>query len=134
MILSFSITCKLAIATNTADPLLTGMKTVTRRDWSEHTAKRWIAAYKRRSFIHQAWTTNPYVKGASQIGEFYLACEPYQERLGDMSETDVIAEGGFWSDRNHFIQDIGGGNPDKVLWVVRWDKFVTRPGYLSEAS
>lgn len=128
MILSFSITCKLANERGVPDPLRTGTKTVSRRIWTDQNAQRWINAYRQGKLVHQAWSASPYVKGAYRIGNFRLNCEPYQEVLKDMPESDVAREGGFWATRQDFIDDIGKGNPFLIVWVIRWDNFILPSG------
>ena len=123
MILSFSTTCKLAKERKVPDPLTYGTKTVSRRFWKPRTADNWVNAWKKGNLIHQAWSTLPYVKGARQLGFFRLSCQPYQELLADMPESDIPKEGGFWRDKQHFIDEIGEGDPSKIVWVVRWDIF-----------
>lgn len=123
MILSFSITRKLAAKANIQDPLLTGAKTVSRRFWKPRTAENWVNAWRKGNRIHQAWSSAPFVKGAHLIGHIRLSCEPYQEALKDMPESDILKEGGFWRNKEEFIYDIGDGDENKIVWVVRWDVF-----------
>lgn len=127
MILSFSITTKLAKERGTDDPLLTGIKLVSRRFWSETQAQRWIKAYSEGRVIHQAWSALPYVKGAERLGDFRLCCPPYPEKLEDMPAEDVPLEGGFWESKEHYINDVGGGDKQKIVYVVRWDAFFATP-------
>lgn len=124
MILSFSITCKLAEKNNVPEPLRASIKTVSRRKWSDAQAKRWVNAYRKGNLVHQAWSAAPYVPGAQRLGYIRLICEPYQEALKDMPESDLLREGGFWKTRQEFINDVGKGDPDLVVWVVRWDNFI----------
>jgi hypothetical protein len=123
MILSFSITSKLAADQNVTDPLITGIKTVSRRDWKEVYAQKWVAAYNRGDLIHDAWSNAPFVKGAYKLGSFRLACEPYKEVVGAMPDEDLINEGGFWKSKQSYIDEVCNGDRHKVLWVVRWENF-----------
>ena len=123
MILSFSITSKLAERDGVTDPLITRQKTCSRRIWTNAAARSWVSQYNKGRRIHSAWTNLPYVPGAHEIGTFELVCEPYQERLGDMPEAELYNEGGFWRDRDHFIQEIGNNSPNLIVWVVRWKNF-----------
>ncbi|NJM69221.1 MAG: hypothetical protein HC862_02775 [Scytonema sp. RU_4_4] len=123
MILSFSLTIALARQHGVSDPLRTGVKTVSRRDWTDKQAQRWISAYRRDEIVHKAYSALPFVQGAYHLGDFTLSCEPYPERLADMPETDLQREGGFWLTKQDFIDDVGKGDPDKILWVVRWSSF-----------
>jgi hypothetical protein len=40
-----------------------------------------------------------------------------------MPEAELYNEGGFWRDRDHFIQEIGNNSPNLIVWVVRWKNF-----------
>jgi hypothetical protein len=53
------------------------------------------------------------------VGTIRLTCEPYKERLADMPEGDVVAEGGLWASKQEFIEAFGGG-PDLAVVVVRF--------------
>lgn len=122
MNLSFSLTSKLAKEHNVPDPLLDGTKTVSRRLWSEKNALRWANAFNSGLKWHKAWSHLPFVKGARCLGSFELICAPYQEKLADMPETDIVLEGGFWKSRQEFI-DMLGCSPQTLVWVVRWENF-----------
>ena len=112
MIISFS---------RTSEAFLAGVKTVSRRDWSERYAMQWVKAWEEGRTRHQAWNKVPRCKGAHQIGYFDLTACVYQERLADMSEEDVHAEGGLWLSKENFIVQ-NGWEESKVLWVVRFQK------------
>jgi hypothetical protein len=58
------------------------------------------------------------VKGAKKIADIQLTQLPYQERLADMSFSDLDAEGGLWGSKDEFINLFG--SPDTVVWVVRF--------------
>lgn len=125
MILSFSITRKLAEKHGVADPLLSGKKTVTRRLWADKTAARYETVYQRkqlvRAYSNAVFVPEPH-KG-KHIADIRLTTAPYQERLGDMPESDLLAEGGFWNTRDEFIYTVckGKPNPDLVVWVCRFE-------------
>ncbi len=108
MIISFAWTSK---------QFLAGTKTCTRRDWNEKYFQQWVRAYRAGKLIHDGYDRLPRA-GGHKIGEFKLTCEPYRERLADMPESDLIAEGNLWRDKQEFI-DLQGGDPEKVLAVVR---------------
>jgi len=46
---------------------------------------------------------------------------PYQERLADMLESDLEAEGGLWADKEEFLNLFS--DPDLIVWVVRFELF-----------
>lgn len=123
MILSFSITSKLAKEKGVDDPLLTGQKTVTRRLWKQTTAEKYQRIFHEQKLIH-AWNNAPYVPDSKQIASIILTAAPYQEKLGDMPESDLLAEGGLWATKDDFIRCVCSGkpNPDLVVWVCRFRK------------
>lgn len=103
----------------TTEALLSGKKTCTRRTWSDRTALRWISAYQQGKQVHQAWDKTPRVRGAKKVGDIRLTHMPYQERLADMPDSDVEAEGGLWKDKKEFVEEFG--NSDLIVWVVRFE-------------
>jgi hypothetical protein len=102
----------------TIDPLLAGLKTCTRRCWSETHFQRWVKAWREGRHIHEAWDRLPHI-GGKRRAWIRLTCEPYQERLCDMPESDVEAEGGLWASKEEFISLFG--DPEKVVAVVRFE-------------
>lgn len=120
MIISFSITTKLAQQLGVKDPLFEGIKTVTRRKWSERTyngiMNSWDAGIRR----HEVWSNVPFVRGATQFGTIDLTCRPYLEKLADMPEEDIYHEGNLWKTKDEFIQMLGI-KTDTVLTVVRFN-------------
>jgi hypothetical protein len=119
MIISFSITAKRAEELKVKDPLFAGIKTVTRRHWSETTYSRITQSYDHNTRIHPAWTNCSFVPGAKPLGAIELTHRPYLEKLGDMPEEDVYHEGNLWKSKEEFIEMLGM-KPDSVLTVVRF--------------
>ncbi len=103
----------------TTDALLAGKKTCTRRLWNERTARAWVNAYNSDRLIHSAWNKMPLCRDAKKIADIRLTKGPYQERLTDMPQSDLSAEGGLWSSLDDFINLFG--SPDLVVWVVRFE-------------
>ena len=101
----------------TVDPLLAGIKTVTRRDWKPRHMATWQRAWDEGRRIHDAWDKVPFA-GGRWIGKIRLTCRPYWERLGDMPAEDLVAEGGLWDSLEEFVE-LQGGDPDKMMAVVR---------------
>ncbi|KYC42031.1 hypothetical protein WA1_18685 [Scytonema hofmannii PCC 7110] len=122
MIFSFSLTNKLSEQLNKPNPLLTGAKTVTRRNWSEKHAQQIVCAYQKGNGTHQAWSNMPYVKGAYRMGFVSLTSVPVFEKLANMPEEDVLAEGGLWASKQEFIEFIKM-TPNDFVWVVRFKFF-----------
>ena len=102
----------------TTPALLTGRKTCTRRDWTHFWFNKWVAAWRRGDVVHTALDKSRRA-GGSPIGQITLTCEPYMERLGDMPESDLEAEGGLWDSLDEFV-DLQGGDADKELAILRF--------------
>ncbi len=111
MILSFAYT---------TGAYLAGVKTVTRRRWKPAQLLRWQRAWDEGRRVHDAWSQLPFVEGARRIGCFRLTCRPYLERLGDMPQSDLAAEGGLWESKAEFIE-LFGGDLDLEVAVVRFE-------------
>jgi hypothetical protein len=120
MIISFSTTSKLAKKLGKQDPLFEGIKTVTRRKWSEITYLRIMKNWDIGNRQHEVWSNVAFVPGAAQMGVIHLTCRPYLEKLEDMPEEDIYHEGNLWKTKNEFIQMLGI-KPDTVLTVVRFN-------------
>jgi hypothetical protein len=104
----------------TIDVLLAGRKNCTRRRWSDRYFRKWVKAWREGRHIHDAYDRLPIVGGTKQA-DIRLTCEPYRERLGDMPEEDLEAEGGLWVSKEEFIE-LFGGDPEEVVVVVRFTK------------
>ena len=103
----------------TTEPLLSGRKTCTRRRWSSRHFGAWRQAWREGRLEHQAWDKSPRA-GGKRVGTIRLTCEPYKERLADMPEADVLAEGGMWESKREFIE-LFGGAADLAVVVVRFE-------------
>jgi hypothetical protein len=106
----------------TTPQFLAGIKTVTRRDWSDRTFAQWCKAWDEQRLVHHAWDKSPRC-GGKKVGTLILTARPYRERLGDFPEYDLAAEGGLWASMQDYV-DLQGGdlNLDRVLTVVRFCK------------
>ena len=105
MLISFAWTTK-AIRDRT--------KFVTRRQWTPGYASRFHAGD-----LVDAYDKNPR-NGGKPIDKIKLSCDPYREALRDMPEADLALEGGLWADKKEFIEGFGG-DPELVVWVVRFE-------------
>ncbi len=121
MNISFSITTNLAKEKGVEDPLLTGQKTVTRRLWTPVTVEKYQRIFHEKKLV-EAWSSLRYVPGARHIANIMLTTPLYQEKLRDMPESDLLAEGGLWPNKDEFIRCVckGKANPDVVVWVCRF--------------
>ena len=104
----------------TTPQFLAGTKAVTRRSWSDRTFDQWCRAWDEGRLEHSAWDKNPR-NGGQRVGSCRLTARPYRERLGDFPAEDLAAEGGLWATVQDYI-DLMGGDPDKVLVVIRFCK------------
>ena len=100
--------------------LLSGQKTCTRRSFCNCTAQTWLKAYNNGRLVHQAWDKCAFCHLAKKIADIRLTQLIYQERLCDMPESDLEAEGGLWASKQEFI-DLFGGDSNRVVWVVRFE-------------
>lgn len=101
---------------HTTEAFLAGIKTVTRRDWSDKHFQQWLKAYEAGRLIHDAYDKSPRCHG-KKVGQFELTCMPYREALRDMPESDLKAEGDLWDSLADFI---GNRDPNHVVTVVRF--------------
>jgi hypothetical protein len=104
----------------TTPQFLDGTKTVTRRDWSDRTFEQWQKAWDDRRLVHDAYDKSPRSKG-QKVGTFIMTARPYRERLGDFPAYDLAAEGSLWKTVEDY-QKLQGGDPEKVLTVIRFCK------------
>ena len=102
----------------TTEALLAGRKTCTRRRWSEKNFQRWVRAWRDGHHIHDAWDRLPRT-GGRKVGQIRLTCEPYRERLGDMPDRDVAAEGNLWANTDEFVTLFG--DPEERVVVIRFE-------------
>ena len=106
---------------HTTPALLAGRKTVTRRAWKPMYFRQWLRAWEDGRHVHQAYDKSPRVGGRC-VGTITLTAAPRLERLADMPEADLAAEGGLWSSKAEFVQAFVGqglGPTDKVA-VIRF--------------
>ena len=106
----------------TTEQFLAGIKTVSRRDWSERTLRMWQKAWDDGRLEHDAYSKIP-IAGGKKIGRFKLTARPYKERLRDMPVEDLAKEG--FGDRFRTVQeyiDFISQSPDKALSVIRFMK------------
>lgn len=59
--------------------------------------------------------------GGKIIGYFRQTACPYKEKLGDMPENDLLAEGGLWKTVDEFIEFIKG-DPEEIVTVITFKK------------
>ena len=104
----------------TKEEFLSGQKTVTRRDWKRTHMQKWQRWYDEGRRVHDAYDQLP-IAGGKKFGEFRLTCRPYWEKLEDMPEKDLDAEGGMCDTKKGFYGMIGLP-PDHEVAVIRFEK------------
>ena len=113
----------------TADRLLAGMKTVTRRTWQDSYAQIFVKAYQQGKLVPAFDKDRRY--GGKAIGYLKLTCEPYKESILDMPNADVKAEGfpeltwsqfvnKFFPAKARAVRDGLGNKNDEIVWVIRF--------------
>lgn len=115
MIISFGTTCKLSKKLSIPDPLLAGIKTVTRRNWTNEYVNKFI---KNIDKWHDAYNAAPYAKG-KKIGSIKLLNPPYTQRIGDMTKDDLFKEGNMWNSVPEFAKALKCSLTDEV-WVIEF--------------
>jgi len=104
----------------TQKEFLAGVKTETRRDWTDRTLKKWQNAWDSGRHIHQASNKLLY-SGGVVIGRFELTACPTREPLNTMTSESLVAEGGMCKTLAEYCALIGQ-SPEKVMTVVRFRK------------
>lgn len=113
-------TCGLLVSFGwTVDRLETGIKIVTRRKWKDNHTQKFIKAFNKGLRVKAFDKDQRY--GGHQIGWLRLTQEPYRERLADMPEADVIAEGFPELTKTEFIDRFFEGDADLTVWVIRFN-------------
>jgi hypothetical protein len=93
-------------------------KTVTRRDWKPSRARTFTNYYLKGLTVPALDKGRQF--GGKEIGTLRLTEAPYTERLADMPDSDVIAEGFPELTKQQFIDRFFDGDSDRVVWVVRF--------------
>ena len=104
----------------TIEPYRRRIKTVTRRDWKDSYLERWQRWFDEGRVMHDAWTQLPRVAGARKMGNLRLTERPYRERLADMPEEELEAEGGMCDTLGEFFQLIDVPTEREVA-VIRFE-------------
>jgi hypothetical protein len=100
----------------TTDALLAGLKTVTRRDWTDGHASKF-----HKGDYTDAWTKIPRCAGAKKVAVIYHTADPYRQWLHDVTDEDEIKEGHLWGSGMAFREAMG---IDRPLYVVEF-KLIT---------
>lgn len=95
----------------TIQALLDEKKTVTRRDWDDKYARR-----LHKGDIVDAYDKNPRA-GGKHIADIKITKEPYRQCLHDVTDEDVIKEGGLWGSGKKYQEMMGD---DRQVWVIEF--------------
>lgn len=104
---------------HTLEPLLQGIKFVTRRKWQDSHAAKFIRAFDNGLKIRAFDKDRRY--GGQHIGWLRLTQKPYRERLADMPEAGVTAEGFPELTKTEFLDRFFKGDADLTVWVIRFE-------------
>jgi hypothetical protein len=94
-------------------------KTVTRRNWKDSHAKKFIKAFEQNKLIKALDKDIRY--GGKQIGWCRLLGAPYKEKLAAMPDEDLQAEGGMCSSVAEFVKRYFKGDSNQEVWVIRFE-------------
>lgn len=105
----------------TSEQLLDGVKTCTRRAWTDNYAEYFVKAFHKSQYLPAI--DKSYYSGGKRVGALKLTCVPYKEKLADMPVTDLAAEGGMCKTVDQFVEEYFKGNYHLTVWVVRFKFF-----------
>lgn len=104
----------------TKNQFLAGIKTETRRNWSDRQLKLWQKAWDEGRLIHDAYNKVPYA-GGWKIGFLKLTKRPYRQKLSEMTFENLKAEGGMCASLCEFYQLVGYPK-EKQMTVIHFEK------------
>ena len=111
---------KLAISFGqTLEPLLRGIKTVTRREWKLSEVEKFCKVFEQGKWVRAL--DKAYFRGGKQIGWLRLTKKPYQEELSRVSQTDCDAEGYPELSPRQLLNRFFGGKSDRSVWVLEFE-------------
>lgn len=100
-------------------------KTQTRRQWKDSHAAKILRAYDRAATSGQLLRVpaidKAYHAGGRQIGWCVIRSQPCKQRLRDMPEADLLAEGRMCATVADFIAQYFEGNADLEVWVIDFE-------------
>lgn len=111
MIISFALTER---------EFMSGLKTETRRDWSDRQLSLWQKQWDEGKFIHDGWNKVP-LAGGKFISKFRLTKRPYRQKLSEMNKENLKAEGGMCSTLEEFCKLVEQ-SPEKEMSVIHFEK------------
>jgi hypothetical protein len=94
----------------TIGPLLAGLKTNSRRFWSDSHAQKF-----KKGMLVQAYDDSPRF-GGQRAGITRLTANPWRQKLSLMTDEDEIKEGGLWGSAAAYVEFMGGS--DRIPYVI----------------
>lgn len=101
----------------TTQVYLDGIKTETRRFWSDDYAEKFWRATQRCNGYVKAYNKSPRF-GGQPIGLIKVTQQPFKQALSHVTDEDERAEGGLWGNAKAFIEAMGG--PNKTPYVIKF--------------
>lgn len=99
-------------------------KSITRRDWKDSHVLKFLNAFTRAEAEGKALRVpainKAYHRGGKQIGWVLITSAPYKERLKDMSQIDLLSEGGMCRSIKEFATKYFKGDLEKEVWVIKF--------------
>ena len=92
---------------------------MTRRNWKDSHAKKFIKAFEQNKLIKALDKDIRY--GGKQIGWCRLLGAPYKEKLAAMPDEDLQPEGGMCSSVAEFVKRYFKGDSNQEVWVIRFE-------------
>lgn len=103
-------------------------KTVTRRDWKDSHANKFINAWNRavtaNRILRVPAINKAYHAGGQQIGWLTFPEPPYKQALKNMRQSELIEEGGMCATKEEFISKYFKGDKEKEVWVVQFKLYL----------
>lgn len=96
-----------------------GPKDTTRRLWAARTLANWQKAWDQGRLTHTA-VDKCLAYGGKRIGTITLIERPYRQPFSDMSESDLIREGGMCNTVAEFVDKYFKGDTSLSPVVVRF--------------
>jgi hypothetical protein len=99
-------------------------KSVTRRDWKDSHATKFIKAFDRAidegKQLRVPAIDKGYHAGGKQIGWLLISDRPCKQKLADMASSSLKAEGGMCATVDNFIAKYFKGDSEKEVWVIHF--------------
>ena len=105
----------------TTEVYLKGLKTVTRRFWTDEYAEKWWRGVQKDNGIFMGTDKSPRFKG-KPIGEALCVKKPYKQKLSLMTDEDERKEGGLWGSARAYVEMMLSQNKGDNPYVIEFKK------------